>query len=332
MYKDSYRHRKKYYVTIFVSIYVSIFAICALVIAANWKFVKLLFSPREEQVSIEQHQFNQLFDKIQRLEELSKEFNEENYQLRAIAYIRSAQYNGDVWDTFDFGTLAGFDEYVLAHQGSVRVTSLKTMGSTYRFVVPRTKKSVDFYHLFAVLNSMYLPDYAVQDTLGWAGDLVQIAASYNGTRLVGEELLNDVRTKMNSTSAFGEDDRNADIDAVNIYRLMKNSKLAGNSIHTSALIYYATVTNESQMESFKEFLGIEHTSQTESEEILFERLRSNMYVQLLADEYGFDFPDSGENEEDLVTEVELDGEMVTISTPAGIYRACVTAFIETLKV
>ena len=331
MYKDSYRYRKKYYVTLFTSIYVVIFAICAVVIAANWKYVKILFTPREQQVSVEQHQFNELFNKIQHLEKLSKDFNEENYQLRAIAYIRSAQYNGDVWDTFDFGTLAGFDEYVLAHQGDTRVTSLKTMGSTYKFIVPKTKKSVDFYHMFAVLNAMYLPDCSVQDAFSWAGDLVQIAASYNGTSLIEEELLNDVRTKMNSTSAFGEADRNADIDAINIYNLMVSNKLTFKSVYASSIMYYATVTQESQLQSFEEYLGIDYCGQSESVEILYERLRNNMYVQLLADEYGLDFPDSGENEEDLTTEVEIEGEMVTISTAAGIYRACVTAFIETLR-
>lgn len=332
MYKDSYRHRRKFYITLFTSIYVIIFAICSLVIIANWKYVKLLFTPQEKQLTIEQYQFNELFNKVKNLEELSKEYNEENYQLRTIAYIRSSQYNGEVWDDLAFEDLSAFEIYVLQNQGNSKVSSLKTLGSNYTFVVPNTKKEVDFYHMFAVMNAMYLPDMDMQDILGWGGDLCQLAASFADTELTGDDLLNAIRSNMNSTSVFGKADRNADFDAVNIMTLVTNNKLMFNSVYLSSIMYYGIADEEVQIQSFKEYLGVEYYSQTEIEEILYERLRENMYVQLLADDFGLDYPDLGEDEEALEIEIEIDGELVTVASPAGIYRACIKAFVETIKV
>lgn len=318
MYKDSYKHRKRYYITLFTSIYVIIFTICAIVIGSNWKYVKLLFQPQEKEITIEQHQFNQLFNKVKGLEELSKSFDKENYQLRTAVYIRSAQYNDDRWDALDMGTLDGFGEYVLHNQGTSKISSLKTLGANYCFIVPNTNRSVDFYHLYATLNGMFMEDEQVADLTGWGGDLCQLAAAYSTSTLTGKNLLNAIRESMNSNGVFGVSDRNADMDAVNIYFMLKNNKFTFNSLYLSSIVYYATVDSDGQIEGFKEYLGVENCSQTEIENILYERLRENSYIQMLADNYGFDYPDIGENEEE--------------TRNAEIYRTCVKAFVETLKV
>ena len=60
MFKDSFKHRKKYYTTLFISIYVLIFAICACFIAVNWQYVKLLFEPKKEEISITAEEFKDI--------------------------------------------------------------------------------------------------------------------------------------------------------------------------------------------------------------------------------------------------------------------------------
>ena len=178
MFKDSFKHRKKYYTTLFVSIYVLIFTICALVIAANWKYVKLLFEPKKDEISVEQQQFNELFAKVKYLEDLSKEYDEENYQLRAVMYIRSAQYSDEEWGYILGESDEDFASYVELNEGDKNVTSLLELGYDYTFKNPNNKQEVDFYKVFADLNAIMLNDEQIIDAVSWGGYICQNAINF----------------------------------------------------------------------------------------------------------------------------------------------------------
>lgn len=317
MYKDSFRHRKKFYVTLFASIYVIIFTICALVIAANWKYIKMLFNTPEKEITMEQHQFNELFLKVKQLEELSKEYNEQDYQLRAIVYVRSAQYPDDEWGDVLGESDENFETYVLNNQGDKKISLLKSLGQDYTFINPQTKQRVNFYDLFAILNALFMQDQDCGDLLGWGSYICELAVSFKDTNLLGEELYSAIKTEMITNNFFDEHARSCDFDAVNVYRVFNDNRFANKSIYLSFTMYYASVNKTSQHTNFKSGVGFKYDGLSLENE-MYSRLQQNVYLQIICDSFDFDFPDKKENEEN--------------TKQAQIIRACISAYVEMLKV
>lgn len=333
MYKDSYKNRKKYYVTLFVSIYVIIFTVLALVVWANWKYIKIILKGQQQELSIEQYQFNELFEKIGYLEELSRKYNKNDYQLRAVAYIRDAQYNGGVWDMFfDKNDLNKFNLYVETNQGDKKLTDLRNLGENYTFIVPQTKQEVDFYHMFATINaSMKYNNYYVTDLAGWGGDIGQLANEVNNeyfadvtdkdfSKITNEKLENlytNIKNKMNSSSSFGVADRNADIDAVNICSMLDDY----NSVYVASIVYYANITTQNQSSKFKANLDIKGKTIEEATE----SLQTRLYI-------GLNFVSSyGLNLENLGIYYQDDDSAEDYNKCNTIYNYCIKAFVECLN-
>lgn len=326
MYRDSYNNRKKYYITLFVSIYVVIFICCALLLVANWNAIKQLFKKKQTQPVVDQTAYNQLFDKVRYLEKLSKQFNENNYQLRTVEYIRSVKYNNSTWSRMDIGDKTAFEAYVLANEGDSAVSELKNLGSDYTFIVPATGEVVDFYHMFATLNSLiYVGTSGFSVAAGWGGDICQLAADYKDKKddFANYAALKDsVSNAMMSLSSFGTEDRNADIDAVNIYNIYFENPYAYKSVSSAISIYYLSTTKKEQNNLFIESLGIDNLTTQVREQVLYNKLQSNIYIQTLSNTYGFKMPKRSES-------VDLD-----LNSDAGykeaVYRACIKAFIDCL--
>jgi len=309
MYKDSFNHRKKYYIKIFTSIYVIVFLVSALVIAANWKKVMNIFSGKEIEVNQEHLLYNDVFNKVQKLEMLSKEYDESNYQLRAIVYIRSAKYNDEYWNMF--GTYdEDFARYVAQNQGDSNVVALRNLKSGFSFCSPRTGHEVDFYHLFAALNGLMYENKYVADLTGWGGDMFQLANGFANTTYSGEQLLNKIRQEMDQIgNYFGTSDRNADFDAVNIYNIMENSSFANGSIYLSSMMYYLSANLTEQVEVFKEnTFNDKNLTATEMEELIFNRLQ--MLSTLLETTYGYNACEASDD----------------------ILQSCIKVFVEYLEV
>lgn len=321
MYKDSYKNRKKYYVTLFVSIYVTIFTVLALLVWANWKYIKSVFQTQQPQLSTEQSQFNELFDNVGHLEALSKEYNKENYQLRTAAYVRSMKYYDDdgIWTTIDtLSSLNGFKSFVNQKQPKIENYFNGLAANEYSFTVPKTKQKVDFFHMFAVLNVTILSNgnENLADLSGWGGDICQLATDFKDTTLENEELYSAIKQNVNSNqSSFGAEDRNADIDAVNIYSLITSNKFY-NSIYFASIMYYSDLTVDKQIDMFKSYLGIKDVDNSFAVTKLYRRLISNQNLSTMASSFGFVYPITGEeNYEQLKT----------------IYEVCIQVFVECLK-
>ncbi len=315
MFKDSFRHRKKFYVTLLTSVYVLIFAICSLVIAANWKYVKLLFAPKEKIISVEQQQYEELFLKVKYLEELSKEYDESNYQLRAIIYIRSAQYPDEQWGGLLGENDEAFENYVKTNQGDKNISLLKVLGPGYKFTNPSTKQKVDFYKMFATLNALHTENQACIDFWVYGKYISEVAASFKNVDSTGETLRSIVKSSMMSTGSLGEYDRIPAYDAVNIYNEFANNTFANESIYVSSMLYYSTMTKESEIKDFKEHVGIDDANPLLVNEI-YGKLQSNIYVQEYSDLIGFDFPDFGEEG----------------TREEEVYKTCIKVYLDILKV
>lgn len=329
MYKDSYKFRKKYYVTLFVSIYVFIFLVLALIVWANWKYIKTVFQGSQPQpLAEEQVQFNELFEKVGYLEELSREYNEKDYQKRTVAYILSNAMctKLPIWEA-DFSTddLADFKNYVTTHDKK-NVASLTSLGESiplygyygYTFIVPQTKQEVDFYQLFAVINTILVYQdnnftATSSDMYGWGRNICQFATDcYEDNKyssLSGDALYNDIKNNMDEY--YPEAYRNADIDAVNICTYMKKSDFC-DSIYTSALMYYSSLTTTRQKNMFKDYLSIKKQSASVASENLFERLTSTIQNMLKYESLEIYYDSKDE-------------------TCVQIYKYCLQAFVESLS-
>ena len=317
MLKDSFKHRKKYYFTLFASIYVIIFLICALVIAANWKYIKILFTPKQEEVSLEKKQFDELFAKVQHLEDLSKEYNEQDYQLRMVIYIRAAQYSDSDW-----GYLLGCDDqdfvnYVQDNQGDKNITDLRNLGLNYCFTNPNTKQKVDFYKLFANLNAIMLQNQDIIDCVSWGSFVSKNAYLYKNSSL--SYLKDDIKLNMQTGWINGDYIRFADYDAVGIYDNFINNYYSFESVYVSCIKYYATFDKTEQLENFKSEMNFkidenQDFSVEELENQIYLRMQNNIYLQKYCDSLNFNFPDIDENEE--------------ASQQAKVYKAAIRAYAE----
>lgn len=225
-------------------------------------------------LSQEQIEFNELCSVIEELETLSEEYNSEDYIKRALIYIRSGKYNSQEWKLIGGDTDTDFDAYVQKNQEK-DVSELKTKES---FVIPSTKESVDFVHMFATINVNFIDDeYAQSDLSGWGGDLFQLAASIKDCGKTGTELKQYIESLFNSeTGAFNSQDVCADLDAVNIAKLLKTNKT---SIKDTMSAYYNNLSSEYRKGDFiTNVFSKNYTDLNSLKQDIYSRVKNNNFL------------------------------------------------------
>lgn len=195
--------------------------------------------------SKEQLAFEEMCLTIDELETLSEQYNSKDYTNRAFVYIRSEKYNTQEWALIGGDTDSNFDTYVQGNQEK-DVSGLKTKES---FVIPSTKESVDFVHMFAVINVNFIDsEHYNSDLSGWGGDLFQLASSIKDCGKTGSELKQYIQSLFNSENgAFNSQDVCADLDAVNISKLLKiNNKTIAKTLSD----YYTDLSEKDRKNAF----------------------------------------------------------------------------------
>ena len=255
--------------------------------------------------------YEKLIERIQKLEDLAKAYDSSNWQMNMLAYIRTVKYNTEEWSIVAGEFDSGFASYVSTNEGENKDVSnfRDDVGANENFKIPGTQETVDFYHLFAVMNVVHKGDQTGSDLSGWGGDLVQLMGQFKNSTETGETLLNSVRNAFNGSSYFGSADVCSDLDAVNIVNKYKNENY--DSYVTCIEDYYAQITEQARINEFKAnaFAG-ECT-----EDKVLSRLRNNIYIMGvhlgfiekngLADRYG-----------------------VTIASDSAACMACIKVFVE----
>ena len=303
-------YRKRYRVTLFTAIAILLAAIMGIVIFANKDY--LFFSKPNQELTQEQKDFNALFDRVQKLEELSKDFNEENYQLRAVRYIRSSKYTGMAWNML-LGTVEPeFVTYVQNNQGSYNLEGLRTVDY---FVDPKTGNQIDFVHMFASMEGFISEQEQISDLTGWAGDLCQVAGVFKNVALTGSALDIALKENFNNSNAtdsngyavkFSSADVTADFDAVNIANIY-NTIMNKSSISESVKFYYSVVTEQSRKTMFKEnCFGTSYDGKTDLTNKIYDRMSANMGI---------------------TTYCQL-GEGFNFASKETLIRACISVFVD----
>ena len=203
-------------------------------------------APEEPALTPEEIAFNDMVERLQKLEDLAMEYysnNETKAREEFIKYLRAKRYNDSSWDLLAGSPDSAFNSYVLANQGEYNLSSFSD------FKIPATGETVDFYHLFAVMDVEFSQSANYAYTGGWGGDLLQLMQQYKGTSLTGQALIDSVSNAFNNSSSFGRSDVCADFDAVNIVQMYKNS--TGMSMTECLTSYYNTITTEKRIEGFK---------------------------------------------------------------------------------
>lgn len=202
-------------------------------------------TPNTTPPSKEQLAFEEMCLTIDELETLSKQYNFEDYVKRALIYIRSDKYNTQEWSLIGGDIDSDFDIYVQNNQEK-DITGLKT--KEY-FIIPSTNETVDFVHMFATMNVNFKnEEYIYSDLSGWGGDLFQLASSIKDCGKTGAELKLYIKSLFNSENgAFNSQDVCADLDAVNISKLLKiNNTTIANTLSD----YYTNLSDTNRKNAF----------------------------------------------------------------------------------
>jgi len=199
---------------------------------------------QDEEINKQKYQnFDYLIKQIERLEEISQKYNEENNStknatLRAMQYIKQKRYDGFAWTILAGNLETDFNAYVLNNQPKgANVDGLPNQGN---IVDPKTNKEIDFVHLAAVINVLLNSKSEGKvngDLASWGGDLCQLAIELKQTGLSGDDLQKKAYELFNGkNSSFSSSDLLADIDAYNILNLQ--SSLNSNSLSETIKQYY----------------------------------------------------------------------------------------------
>ena len=287
MNRNSYKHRNKYYQTIFITIFVVLISLLGITVYANFDMLKRVFTytPPEAELPENVRIYNSVMYRIQKLEELSFAYDKENYQLRVLTYIRSDRYNDEIWSKYVGEVDVEFTTYIHENQGDLNIEELR---SIEYLNIPQSNTRIDFVHMIATLNSLFSNGQSsISDMCGWAGDLVQLMAQYKDTELTGEDLVNAIKSTFNGgeESVLGSADINADFDAVNIYNNYLNSSVK--SLYLIMQNYFENMTSKSRIKMFNENM-FEDVANVEdlSNEVLLKLNNDNIDAWLMI--YGVD--------------------------------------------
>ena len=256
-----------------------------------------------------QKQFNELFAKVKYLEDLSKEYDEENYQLITAMYIRSAQYPDSEWKD----VLGDFDEdfiaYVEINEGDKNVSSLRDLGYNYTFKNPDTKQEIDFYKLFANLNVILLQDKGKFDAASWGEYICQNAIKVKDKNYLQPK--DEIKLNMQTKDTYGDYIRFADYDCVSIYKILIKDPFVYDSLYLSIVTYYATFDKDTQINNFIDFLNFDRESDNLVEDVYL-RLKKNYYLQTICTNAGLPF--NSTNEDVFKTTIEAYVELLGLPT------------------
>lgn len=237
-----------------------------------------------EPLTQEQIEFNSTLDIINQLEILSNQYNSQNSTLRALIYVRSDRYNSSQWQMVGGQKDENFETYILQNQ-TKDVSGLKNLAN---FVWPKTKEKVDFVHMFATLNVLFNSSNSAQhDLVGWGGDICQLAVDIKNSKKIGEELKDYATLLFNSsTGGFNSEDVCADLDAVNISILLKH-----NTTITESLKKYSkeVTVQERKIDYMQNIFGKQYNSAENLKQDIFNRISSNLYLNIWGQQNGLDF-------------------------------------------
>ncbi len=274
--------RKKIYINIMKNSKIKRFFIVLLIFLISSNFFGCFDNAK---INILNADLDDVIQKIELLENISKDYDENDYIKRTMIYIRCKKYDSLQWTVLGGKLRNDFEGYVAQKQGE---TNLQELQYISYIIDPITETQIDFLHMFATMNLVFI-DTQLGDLGGWGGDLCQLVKEVSNQTLTDKQLENLIRQKFNHESSFNSQDLLADIDAVNI--INQYGKQSQKSISKAMKNYYEYNSQEMRVENFKNYLFGEATNTNFDEKctMLFDRLKNNSGIRELCNSYEIDF-------------------------------------------
>jgi len=246
----------------------------------------------ENNMSPEIQEFLDTVKKLQKLVDISVKYNQEksltkNPEIRAMQYIRTANYNGSNWNMVA-GTLeSDFINYVEQNKEDIDVLSLRSINEMNS---PIESKSVDFVHLFASMNAICYSNYSnnSSDLAGWGGDLAQLVGNVksvlNGSNINNKTPKQIANEYFNSSiGGFSSSDVYADLDAVNMAYLIKNTNKSLPNVFKD---YYLNGTSASKSSFINNVFGNVVQDVATLSGTIYSRVTNNYLIQIWCNQNG----------------------------------------------
>lgn len=258
------------------------------------------------EVNIEETEYEKTVKLVSELEEaavkyigLSK-YNKYKYDRDTLVftYIRGVRYGSSYWNSLAGSRDVEFDKFINENYSSVaelrKLTDLE---------VPTSDK-IDFIHMVASMN-MIDNTYGVIGS--WGGDLCDIIAELKNNEENYDKIYSSACKLINSdNSKFNSYDMAADLDANNIYSIMKRENA---SLSKAMTKYYSEVTTIEQR--ITQFINNKY----ELEEFTKNTLSNKFLEELMLD---------------WCVDIYLSNKGVEITERPVLMKACVDAFTEYL--
>lgn len=190
-------------------------------------------------------------------------------------YIRSKKYNSSHWKFLAGEIDINFDNYV--KEKDVNLEKLKSID----YIIIPSGEKVDVVHMFASID-MEKEGFGCVGS--WGGDLVQVINQLKNVEGTREELYESFKGSINVPGYFSNEDMNADLDALNIYKRIRKKRDDTITIKEIIEDYYLELNNEKRI---NEFIDNKYKFETYNKENLKEAINleflNDSYVDLLMD-------------------------------------------------
>lgn len=254
-------------------LFVMIFSVFLLSACARTSFSANFGKERKEGYTAVEKEFIQTADKLIKLENLAYSYYSSDELPRMLIYVRAEKYNSGSWKLLAGSDDEGFVKFVDKRDGELR--SLRKLET---IISPRTGGKVDFPHLMATCNMLAEGE---GDVGGWGGDVTEIIKGMSDIKGTLAELTDVARERIGADgSGIGEEDLNADLDAVNIWARYNADKKSGFT-NAFADYYFSETASAQKLDFIKNLLGSAELNAENLADKLYSRLQSNVVINYL---------------------------------------------------
>lgn len=214
----------------------------------------------EEKIDVlsqEKRTYNiQIYKKLEQLQMAAQKYSKnsnrkEKSALFTLQYIRQGniEYQDKTWNLMA-GREADFETYI--EKSDVTRDVGNWLRENKQLYDPVSGNSIDFLHMIATIN-VYLKWDSVQldggeygDIGGWAGDCIQLAREVKEASIESHQMSLYMEEHIGNDGYFGKEDMLADMDAYNIYQIMKE----GRRVSEAFSQYYSQLNEKKRFQLF----------------------------------------------------------------------------------
>ena len=234
--------------------------------------------------ALEEVSFSTAMNDLENLEKYMREYiKEKSSQSLSLThlitcYIREGAYTGTEWSIAGGNIPEDLVNYIKG-KDSEKGTNAQSC-KTYREIVLPSNETIDFVHLFAVMNGIeygksYSDTYA--HLVGWGGDTFQLLQDIQNQQGNLDELMAIAKTYFRIKGGFGPADFVSDIDAPILLKLKNDNTYFADIIRS----YYKNKEYTNRINNFISLTFPSLKSKAKFREEIFNKYNSDTLIKML---------------------------------------------------